>query len=47
MNEEAEERLYTDVTIRKMKVDSKTIERVRECAIFEVMLKTSTARFLP
>ena len=38
INAEAEERLYTDVTIRKMKVDSKTIERVRECAIFEVMV---------
>ena len=46
MNAEADERLYTDVTIRKLKVDSKNIERVRECAIFEVMVKNLDRAYL-
>ena len=46
MNAEADERLYTDVTIKKIKVDSMTVERLRQCAIFEVIIENLDRAFL-
>ena len=39
MNAEAKTRLCYDVMIKTMKVDSTTIERLRQCAIFEVIVE--------
>ena len=46
INAEAEERLYTDVTIKKMNVNSTTVERLRQCAIFEVIAENLYRAFL-
>ena len=46
INAEAEERLYTAVTSNKSKVESATIERLRECAIFEVYVENLDRAYL-
>ena len=39
MNAEAEDKLFTSVTIKKQNVDSATISRLDECAIYEVCVE--------
>ena len=47
MNAEAEDKFFTGVTIKKLRVDSATISRLRECAIYEVCVEGLDRAFLP
>lgn len=46
INAETENKLFTGVTIKKLKVDSATISRIRECAIYEVSVDSLEHAFL-